>query len=330
MRSQMLRVLVLAVLLVVTSLVDTGFGALDYPLRELLKRAETVLVVRMSSRTDKNAVFEVAHVLRGDPKLQKFSLSRKPHSGLGLPDHTRGLLLFSQGDNYRGEPKGSYQVGQSVKAQRIYRGWILMDGPGESKEELDRLKELVKENPYKPDLHGKSSDKGTNRQSKVVPHRVADGQEVAKEKPHDASPSVLVLLSMDKTTFRVGDRMELTRTLKNETGKPVEGYPFTIMNDYVRFYWVNTDTLITKRYGDGKCGGSDPSTVNAGEVKKELLAGGGTTVTTQVSGTYYVFISCGRPGISERFVSNAVRFRVIPKEVEKTTSSIEPAAADKP
>jgi hypothetical protein len=156
---------------------------------------------------------------------------------------------------------------------------------------------------------------------------LVSAREVAKERPQDASPRVLVFLSIDKTTFRVGDTVEFTRTLKNETGKPVEAYPFRHMNDNVRFYWINTDTLITKRYGDGKCGWADPFTVNAGKVKKELLT---DNVVTQASGTYFVFISCGRPGSSKRFISNAVRLRVIPKEVEKATSSIEPDNSDPP
>ncbi|HUT12586.1 MAG TPA: HEAT repeat domain-containing protein [Thermoguttaceae bacterium] len=146
----------LAAALVVTSLVDTGFGSWPHPLGSLLGRAETVLVVRMASHTETNAVFEVAQVLRGDATLQKLSLSHT-RAGRELPKKTRGLLLFSQGDNHWGPPKDSFQVGQPVKGQASYRGWILLDGPGESKEELKRLKQLVEQNPYKPDLHGKLS-----------------------------------------------------------------------------------------------------------------------------------------------------------------------------
>ncbi|HUT12404.1 MAG TPA: hypothetical protein VMY42_18035, partial [Thermoguttaceae bacterium] len=103
--------------------------------------------MRLASHTETNAVFEVTQVLRGDAKLQELSLSRT-RAGRDLPENTRGLLLFSQGDNYWGPPKDSFQVGQGIKGQSAYRGWILMDGPGESKEELQRLKELVKQNPY--------------------------------------------------------------------------------------------------------------------------------------------------------------------------------------
>ena len=155
---QKLNILALAAALVATCLADTSFSSPAHPLGWLLKRAETVLVVRMASHTETNAVFEVAHVLRGDPKLQKLSLSHT-RAGRELPKNTRGLLLFSQGDRVRGKPKGSFQVGQPIKGQAGYCGWILMEGPGESKEALQRLKELVKQNPYKPDLHGKSSDK---------------------------------------------------------------------------------------------------------------------------------------------------------------------------
>jgi hypothetical protein len=154
--------------------------------------------------------------------------------------------------------------------------------------------------------------------------RVVSAREGAKEKPYDASPRVLVLLSVDKATYRVGDMVEFSRTLKNETGKPVEAYPFTYMNDNVRFYWVHTDTLITKRYGDGRNGWADPFTINPAEFKKECLI---DNVVTEAPGTYYVFISCGRPGSSDRYVSNAVRCRVIPKEAGATTSNAPAAAA---
>jgi hypothetical protein len=114
--------------------------------------------------------------------------------------------------------------------------------------------------------------------------------------------------------------VKFTRTLKNETAEHVEAFPFRIMNDNVRFYWVNTDALVAKRYGDGKCGWADPFAINPGASKKESLT---DNVVTKTPGTYYVFISCGRPDSSARFVSNAVRLHVVPKEVDTATSGIE-------
>jgi len=151
-----LNTLALAAALIATSLVDTGFGSPPYPLGSLFRRAETVLIVNMSSDTDTDASFEVTQILRGDAKLQRLSLGRSL-AGRDLPKNTQSLLLFSQGDNYWGPPKDSFQVGQGIKGQASYRGWILMDGPGQSTEKLDRLKELLKQNPYKPDLHGRLS-----------------------------------------------------------------------------------------------------------------------------------------------------------------------------
>lgn len=167
MRRRILSILALAAVLIVTFLVDTGFGSPAHPLGSLLGRAETVLVVRMASRTETNAVFEVTQVLRGDAKLQKLSLGRSL-AGRDLPKNTQSLLLFSQGDNYWGPPKDSFQAGQPIKGQASYRGWILIHGPGQSKEELQRLKQLVKQNPYKPDLHGKSSDKNATLRDLAV------------------------------------------------------------------------------------------------------------------------------------------------------------------
>ena len=142
MNEQKLSIFGLAAALVAAPLVDTGFGSWPHPLGSLLRRAETVLVVRITSHTETNAAFEVAHVPRGDATLQQLALSHT-RAGRELPKNTRGLLLFSQGDNCWGLPKDSFQVGQPIKGQASYRGWILLDGPGESEEELRRLKELV-------------------------------------------------------------------------------------------------------------------------------------------------------------------------------------------
>jgi len=155
--------------------------------------------VRIASHTETNAVFEVVQVLRENAQLQKLSLSHT-RAGRELPNNTRGLLLFSQGDNYWGPPRDSFQVGQPAKGQASYRGWILMDGPGESKEELDRLRQLVKQNPFKPDLHGKSSDKAAN------------------QAVHDAGRALLDTAGAEELSVRRRAAADLSILLKKRNG----------------------------------------------------------------------------------------------------------------
>ena len=138
-------------------------------------------------------------------------------------------------------------------------------------------------------------------------------QQPAKEREPDAAQGILVLLSANKAAVPAGETVQFTRIIRNETNRPVNAYPFRYMNDNVRFYWVNTDSLATKRYGDGKSGMAPSFAIKPGHAKKETLS---DNVVTGAPGTYYIFISCGRPATPDRFISNAIRLQVLPKKRE--------------
>jgi hypothetical protein len=134
-----------------------ALSAPPYPLKSLLERAEHVFIVRPSSRTNTNATFEITEVLRGN-HLKSLTLSYSPY-GPEFPEHTSGLLLFSQGDDYWGKPESVLRVRQPIKGQASYRGWILENEPGDSTKELERLRELVKTAPYRSNINGPKSIK---------------------------------------------------------------------------------------------------------------------------------------------------------------------------
>ncbi len=140
-----------------TSLVSITFGFLcmfsalsprvalsgsGYSLESLLRRAKHVFIVRLGSRTSTNATFEVTEVLRGD-NLKSLTLSYSPYNG-AFPTRTSGLLLYSQGDDYWGKPELVLSLGEPIKCQVSYCGWILESSPVDSPEKLESLRELVK------------------------------------------------------------------------------------------------------------------------------------------------------------------------------------------
>ena len=147
----------------------------DYPFEGLLPRAETIFIGRVITHTDQDVTFQVVELLRGHAD-QANSLFR--YSGFDdrrLSEVTVPCLVISQGDNHFGKPDAIVSLGQYVKGQAGYRGWIAfpirMDGdrtyvefaytrvrqkPGEKPARLTmaEARTLIRQVPYKPDLHG--------------------------------------------------------------------------------------------------------------------------------------------------------------------------------
>lgn len=151
------RLLIAVIMLAIacSSLPSPALSAPRYPLEGLLRRAKHVLIVNLTSRTSTNVTFQITKVLRGDDKLKTITLDHT------VSDHeffrgTEGLLLFSQGDNYTGEPKSVLRIHQPMKGQASYCGWILEGVPAGGTNDLERLREIVKKAPYEPDKYGKA------------------------------------------------------------------------------------------------------------------------------------------------------------------------------
>jgi hypothetical protein len=135
-----------------------AFGAPAYRLEELLPRAKYVVVVAITSRTSTTATFQVLQIWRGDDIPKKLVLSHT-HAENEFPKDTDRLLLFSQGDDFHGPPMAEFRIGQPIKGQASYRGWILGEADVRSPEGQKRVVELMEHAPYRADIYDKKSNK---------------------------------------------------------------------------------------------------------------------------------------------------------------------------
>jgi hypothetical protein len=122
-----------------------------------------------------------------------------------------------------------------------------------------------------------------------------------------------VTLSADRLRYRVGDEVLFTRTVTNRGQADLSLHPFAYLNGHVRFYWINADSLTTRRYGDGKCGVARPQVVRPGRSATERLT---DNAVTQQPGTYLVFVSSELVG-GARLESNVLRIEVVPADAPR-------------
>lgn len=151
-------------------------AALSYPFEGLLPRAETVFIGRVTSHTTQDITFEITQALRGGTGQKTLTFLYSGYDDRRLSEVNTPFLVISQGDNHFGKPKSVVSLGQPLKGQAGYCGWIVFpirangDGlyldliytlvgqkPGGEKPErltLDKAKSLIQGSPYRPDLHG--------------------------------------------------------------------------------------------------------------------------------------------------------------------------------
>jgi len=150
-------------------------AALPYPFEGLLPRAETVFIGRVTSHTARDITFEITQALRGGTGQKRLTFLYSGYDDRRLSEVNTPCLVISQGDNHFGKPKSIVSLGQHVKGQAGYCGWIVFpirtngavpyldlidtrvgQKPGEkpARLTLDKAKTLIHGNPYRPDLHG--------------------------------------------------------------------------------------------------------------------------------------------------------------------------------
>jgi hypothetical protein len=180
----------LLIFLLLTSYHVTN-AALPYPFEGLLPRAETVFIGRIKSHTAQNVTFEIMETLRGGLTQNTLTLRYSGYDDRKLSEVSTPCLVISQGDNHFGKPESIVSLGQYVKGQAGYCGWIAFpirsDGdvlyldlidtrvgqkPGEkpARLTLDEAKILIQGYPYRPDLHGNGVQVIAPERSKRASH----------------------------------------------------------------------------------------------------------------------------------------------------------------
>jgi len=112
------------------------------PLESLLKRAQNVYVVDLSTRTSSNAEFEITRTLRGNEKRKSIIL-KHAYGSETFFGHDHDLLLFSQSDHTGPNPGDRFHLHQPPNDAQDYHGWILEEGPSGSAEKLLALRAAV-------------------------------------------------------------------------------------------------------------------------------------------------------------------------------------------
>jgi hypothetical protein len=146
-----------------------------YPFEGLLPRAETVFIGRITKHAERDVTFEVVEALRGRADQPTLTFGFSGLDDRRLPTAASSYLVISQGDNHFGKPKAIVSLGQALKGQAGYCGWIAfpirVDGrapyldlintsvgrkPGEkpARLTLDAARELTQQVTYSPDLQG--------------------------------------------------------------------------------------------------------------------------------------------------------------------------------
>jgi hypothetical protein len=150
-------------------------ASLPYPFEGLLPRAETVFIGRIKNHTEQDVTFEITEKLRGGTAPKTLSFHYSGYDDRRLSDVSVPCLVMSQGDDHFGKPEPIVSLGQKVKGQAGYRGWIAFpirtDGdviyldlistlagqkPGDkpARLTLGKARTLIHEVPYKPNLNG--------------------------------------------------------------------------------------------------------------------------------------------------------------------------------
>ena len=146
-----------------------------YPFERLLPRAETIFIGRIINHSAQDVTFEIDEALRGRADRPALTFGFSSLDARRLPTAGSSYLVISQGDNHFGKPKAVVSLGQVLKGQAGYCGWIAFpiredgDSPyldlvrtsiGQKPDEnpaglrLDKARALIRQVPYKPDLHG--------------------------------------------------------------------------------------------------------------------------------------------------------------------------------
>jgi len=147
----------------------------DYPFEGLLPRAENIFIGRITNHSEKDLTFEMIETLRGHGEQITLTFGFYSHDDRGLPAAGSSYLLISQGDSHLGKPEAVVSLGQVLKGQAGYCGWIMfpikrdegltyldlihtrvgqMPGEKPARLTLDKARTLIQQIPYKPDLHG--------------------------------------------------------------------------------------------------------------------------------------------------------------------------------
>jgi hypothetical protein len=146
----------------------------DYLFEWLLPRAETAFIGRITRHTEQDVSLEITERLRGDIRQNTLTFRYSAYDDRRLPELDTPFLVISQGDNYFGKPQSRISLGQHVKGQAGYCGWIafplrvdrgvlyldlIRTLAGQEHTEnparltLSKARTLIQRIPYKPDLN---------------------------------------------------------------------------------------------------------------------------------------------------------------------------------
>ena len=137
----------------------------DYPFEGLLPRAKVIFMGRVTTHDDVHVTFAVSESLRGRTE-SSLVLAYSTLDDKRLVNEPGNFLVLSQGDDYWGKPAPIVSLGQKVKGQISYLGWMvfpikmignqlcvnlvrtIVDGKGVVLS-LERAQSLIREIPYK-------------------------------------------------------------------------------------------------------------------------------------------------------------------------------------
>jgi hypothetical protein len=149
----------------------------NYPFEGLLPRAKVIFVGRVATHNEGHVTFAVSESLRGRTE-NRFTLAYSSLDDRRIANEPGDFLVLSQGDDYWGKPAHTVSLGQKVKGQISYLGWIAfpikMIGSEPSVDlirtmidhkptvlSLERAKTLIREVPFKGERN--ASNKSLDR-----------------------------------------------------------------------------------------------------------------------------------------------------------------------
>lgn len=153
-----------------------AIGAPDYPFEGLLPRTETIFIGHITKQSQQNVTFEISEVLRGQTPQKTMMFEFSGVDDRRLPESGSSFLVISQGDNHFGKPKAVISLGQVLKGQAGYCGWVafplrvvddsqyldlIYTRVGQKPDEkparltLEKARILIQQVLFQPDLHGK-------------------------------------------------------------------------------------------------------------------------------------------------------------------------------
>ena len=95
----------------------------DYPFEGLLPRAKVIFTGRILTHDDLHVTFAVSESLRGQTETH-LTFGYSSITDKALASVSNEFLVLSQGDDYWGKPEPVVSLGQQVKGQVSYLGWI--------------------------------------------------------------------------------------------------------------------------------------------------------------------------------------------------------------